>query len=199
MKVIGVTGGIGAGKSEVLKIIEKNCCCHILIADRAAHDVMLSDGSCYHDLIRLLGKEILDARLEIDRRKMAEKIFAEGAWELLKKVNRIVHPAVKKYIVQQIEEKRMKGTVDFFFIEAALLIEDGYAEICDELWYVRAAKEIRIKRLMEMRGYSFEKTKQIMDSQLPEEVFLQHCKVVIDNNGDLKAVSRQVLELLHRS
>ncbi len=196
MKVIGITGGVGAGKSEVLHIIEENCSCYILIADLAAHEVEKKGSPCYDQLVFLLGSDVLNADWEIDRSRMAEKIFANDAGELLKKVNAIVHPAVKKHILQKIEEKRKENSVDFFFIEAALLIEDGYTAICDELWYIMASRAVRERRLMESRGYSRQKVEKIMNKQADESVFLKYCKVVIDNEGIIAETKRQIIKQL---
>lgn len=196
MKVIGITGGIGAGKTEVLNIIRESCRCFIVIADLAAKEIEQPGHPCYDALVQLLGTDVLDAENEIDKKKMAAKIFAEGASDLLKQVNEIIHPAVKQYILKLIEEKKAEGSIDYFFIEAALLIEDGYTKICDELWYVRASNEVRIKRLMQSRDYSRQKAEQIMESQLDDAAFLSGCQVVIDNNGNLTATKQQIHNLL---
>ncbi len=196
MKVIGITGGVGAGKSEVLKLIKESCDCFILIADQVAHEIEQKGFPCYDALVSLLGEEILDEKCEIDRKRMAARIFAKDAGGLLKQVNAIIHPAVKAHILHLIEEKRQEGTVQYFFIEAALLIEDGYTEICDELWYIHASKEVRIRRLMESRGYSRQKVEQIMERQSAEAVFLKHCKVVINNDGNLKVTKEQIIKQL---
>ena len=129
MKIIGITGGVGAGKSEVLKWIAQMCSCRIIIADEAAHMVKNPGAECYQPLIELLGEKILSADGTIDKQKMAAEIFVEHAEGRLEKVNQIIHPAVKRYILSEIEQERTKGQVDYFFIEAALLIEDGYANI----------------------------------------------------------------------
>lgn len=196
MKVIGITGGIGAGKTEVLNIIRESCRCFIVIADLAAKEIEQSGHPCYDALVQLLGIDVLDEKREIDKKKMAAKIFAEGASDLLKQVNEIIHPAVKQHILKLIEEKRSEGSFDYFFIEAALLVEDGYTKICDELWYVRAADEVRIRRLMQSRGYSRQKAEQIMESQLDDAAFLSGCQVVINNDGELTVTKQQIQTLL---
>lgn len=192
LKVIGITGGVGAGKSEVLKLLEECSDSRILKADEAAHEV--ENRECKKKLTALLSEDILSGDGSIDKRRMAEKIFADES--LLEKVNAIVHPAVKSYILSRIEEERKKGEADYFFIEAALLIEDGYELICDELWYVYADEEVRRKRLKDSRGYCDEKTDSIMKAQNTDEVFRNHCSVVIDNSGDLSDTKRQIMAIL---
>lgn len=194
MRTIGITGGVGAGKSALLEYIKNHYHAYVLMADEAAHLVKEPGGKCYEKLILLLGKEILKADGSIDKKRMADKIFADA--ELLKKVNQIIHPAVKERIVQEIAEKKAEGKTDFFFVEAALLIEDGYEKILDELWYVYAHTQVRRDRLRASRAYPDEKTEQIMQKQLSEEAYRQHCRVVIDNSGSLADACRQIDEKL---
>ncbi len=197
MKVIGITGGVGAGKSEVLKLIKDMCECIIITADELARSLEVKGEVCYEPLIRLLGKEVLGDDGEIDPKKMARMIFSDGAEDILKEVNAIVHPAVKTRIRKLIEESRQEGRIEWFFIEAALLIEDGYDKIVDELWYIYADEDIRRTRLKESRGYSDEKITDIMDSQNSDETFRKYCAVTIDNSKDLKDTAKQLEYLLH--
>jgi dephospho-CoA kinase len=111
-------------------------------------------------------------------------------------VNNIVHPAVKEYIMEQIELERGCGRLDFLFIEAALLIEEHYDEITDEIWYIYASKEVRRKRLMENRGYSDEKIINIMAGQLSEEEFKNHSQAVISNNSNLEETYSEINKLM---
>ncbi len=196
MKIIGITGGVGAGKSEVLKWIAELCSCRIIIADEAAHVVKEPGAECYQPLIELLGENIRSADGTIDKRKMAARIFEEESKDRLEQVNRIIHPAVKRYILSEIERERSAGLVDYFFIEAALLIEDGYAKICDELWYIYVAREVREQRLRASRGYSDEKIAGIMRAQADEATFRRHCQAVIDNSGNAEKTKEQLRRLL---
>ena len=192
MKVIGITGGVGSGKSEVIKILSEICNCYVLKADDLARSLEVKGEVCYGPLVELLGKEVLDKEGEIDARKMAAAIFADGKEDLLAKVNAIVHPAVKSRILSMIEDARRSQKYDMFFIEAALLIEDGYDRIVDELWYIYADEDVRRKRLKESRGYSDEKISGIFESQSSDETFRKYCKVVIDNSGDINRTKEQL-------
>ena len=194
MRLIGITGGVGAGKSEILNWLQSHYNCYVLKADEAAHSVKEPGQPCYVLLVALLGREILGPEQKIDRSLMAERIF--GDENLLKAVNSIIHPAVKEYILEQIRCKRAEGNVDYFFLEAALLIEEGYGEILDELWYIDAVMSVRRRRLQENRGYSDEKIDRIICSQLTDEEFRKHCDVVIDNSTDLENAYRQIKERL---
>lgn len=190
MKVIGITGGVGAGKSRILNYLEEKYQARILMADQAAHTLKKKGQSCYEPLVRLLGRKVLDEQGEIHKGRMAAMIFSDE--KLLLQVNEIIHPEVRKYILGQIELERKKGEAKFFFLEAALLIEEHYDEICDELWYIYAEDSIRISRLMESRGYSREKALQIMKGQLLEEEFRKGCQFVIDNSGKLETALEQI-------
>ena len=111
--------------------------------------------------------------------------------DLLKKLNAIIHPAVKRYIRRAIQMEQEAGT-EIFVVEAALLIEDKYDEICDELWYIYADENVRMHRLMKNRGYSVEKIRGILANQLSEEEFESHCDFEIDNSGDFQDTVRQI-------
>lgn len=190
MKVVGITGGIGAGKSQILAYLKEHTRCRIIIADQVAHELEEPGGRCYQPIVSILGTAILTEDGRIDRAKMAARIFADG--KLLSQINAIVHPAVKEYITGVIAEERAGDRIDYLFIEAALLIEDGYKTIVDELWYIHTDMRVRRERLKASRGYSDEKIDSIVNGQLSEEEFYGQCSVVIDNSGTLDSVYRQI-------
>lgn len=194
MRIIGITGGVGAGKSELLSYVEKNYNCQVILADQVAHLLQRKGEACYDALVEVLGRDCLRGDGSINKKKMAERIFADSA--LLQKVNEVVHPAVKEWILSQIDKAKREGILDFLFIEAALLIENGYENIADELWYIYADKEIRRERLRISRAYSDQKIEQIMASQLSEDRFRSHCTVEIDNGGTLEDACNQIHEKL---
>ena len=194
MRIIGITGGIGAGKSRVLQYIEEHYNCRVILADDVGNEVKLPGKICYNELVELLGNDILDEEGYIQKDKMAALIFSDK--DLLEKVNAIIHPAVQNYILEAIEKEKKDDRLDFFFLEAALLIECGYGTHVDELWYVYADKEVRRQRLKENRHYSDEKITSIMNGQLAEEDFRKHCQVVIDNSKDLEETQKQIDKIL---
>ena len=195
MQVIGITGGVGAGKSAILDYLEKNYKVKNLIADEIAHDLMKPGTECYEKLLRVLPAEVYQEDNEsIDRKALAKELFSST--ELREKVNSIVHPAVKQFIRDEIAEQQKMEALDYLVIEAALLIEDHYDEICDELWYIYTSEEQRKKRLIENRGYSEEMVEQIFQSQLSEEVYRQKCQIVIDNNGTREETFYQIAQVM---
>lgn len=189
MRIIGITG-VGAGKSEILSYIGNNYNCEIILADEVAHKVRAPGGRCFDELVELLGAEVLTVEGQIDRRKMADKIFSDG--NILKSVNALIHPAVKDYIKEAIKRSRQEAKLDFLFIEAALLIEDGYENIVDELWYIYTEESERRRRLKKARNYSDEKITGILSKQLSESEYRKHCRVVIDNSRKLQYTYEQI-------
>ena len=190
MKFIGITGGVGAGKTEILNYIRKHYKCEIYLADRVAEQLQEPGTECFKALVELLGEGIKSPEGRLDRKQIAAKIFADS--RLLKQVNDIVHPAVKVFLLERLEEARASGETELFFVEAALLIEAGYRALVDELWYIYADETVRRLRLEQERGYSPEKTAQIMASQLQEEKFRKNCDFVIDNSGSLTESYKQI-------
>lgn len=190
MLVLGITGGVGAGKSTVLDYMKEAYNAAILQADLAAHELMRPGHRCYEEIVETFGKDILAPEGEINRKKLGEVVF--GHREKLDRLNGIVHPAVKEHIRQVIADERAKGEHQVLAIEAALLIEDGYGAICDELWYIYASEDIRRERLKATRGYSDERVDGIFKSQCPEEVFRANCAVTIDTGISLEYTKEQV-------
>ncbi len=183
MKIIGLTGGIGSGKSTVLRLLEEHFHCYTIQLDEVAHELTKPGNVCYDPVRALFGDEILAENGEIDRKKLAGIVFSDK--EKLDKLNWIVHPAVKQEILARISEQKGKNRYPAFVMEAALLIEDHYDEICDEIWYVYADPETRIRRLMDSRGYSREKALAVMENQMPDAEYRKHYQRIIDNSGEL--------------
>ena len=249
MKLIGVTGGVGSGKSEILQYMKRQYKCRILMADDAARALEAPGGAVYEPLVELLeeygggrsrseksGEElsgveescvdlsggthsgaeaagkvvsgnihsgaevpcenILLPDGRINNPEMARRIFSSP--ELLEKVNALVHPAVKKYILDEFRKEEEAGSCSFFVVEAALLIECGYGEIVDSMWYIYCEPMERRRRLKASRGYSDEKIDSIMRSQLSEDLYRQNSDVVIDNSGALEDSCRQVDEAMRK-
>lgn len=194
MKFIGLTGGVGAGKTTVLKAMEQMYRVRILIADEIAHEQMEPGPPCYQKLREAFGHcDIWRVNGCIDRPKLGELLFSDD--EKRRLLNGIVHPAVKEYILGEVERERQNGVYDYVILEAALLIEDHYDALCDELWYVYASPQTRKRRLMADRNYSEQKVEQIFAAQLSDETYRSFCQVVIDNDRDEQYVLEQIRQL----
>ena len=191
MKFIGITGGVGAGKSAILDYLKNKPDTKVMLADEIAHELMVPGTQCYDRLKAEFGTEdIYQKDGFFDRIKLAQVIFSDD--EKRKKLNGIVHPAVRKYVLGQAAYERKEGRIKLLVLEAALLIEEHYDEICDELWYIYTSKENRRIRLKKQRNYSDEKINEIFNSQLTDEKFRKACRVVIDNNGTIEAAEAQI-------
>ena len=187
MRFIGITGGVGAGKSEILGYLAKKPDTRVMLADEIAHELMSPGTECYDRICETFGAEdIFLPQGGLDRGKLAAVIFSDEAKR--RQMNAIVHPAVRVYV----EKEAQGGKRKLLVLEAALLIEEHYDEICDELWYIYTREDIRRERLMASRGYSTEKVDRIFASQLTEEVYREHCRVVIDNNGSVAEAFAQI-------
>lgn len=191
MKVIGLTGGVGAGKSTVLDCLEKKYSAFVIQADQAGHRVMEPGEICYDAVTALFGKKVIKSDKTIDRRMVSDVVF--GNEEMRRKLDEIIHPAVKSLVLERIGEERAAGR-GLFVVEAALLLEDHYDAFCDQIWYVHTDREVRIRRLEESRGYSREKAESIMARQASEDFFRAHADVVIDNSGTPEETYRQIEE-----
>lgn len=191
MKFIGITGGVGAGKSAILDYLKNKPDTKVMLADEIAHELMVPGTQCYDRLKAEFGTEdIYQKDGFFDRIKLAQVIFSDN--EKRKKLNGIVHPAVRKYVIGQATYERKEGKIKLLVLEAALLIEEHYDEICDELWYIYTSEENRRIRLKKQRNYSDEKINEIFNSQLTDEKFRKACRVVIDNNGTIEAAEAQI-------
>ena len=184
MKFIGITGGVGAGKTEILKYLAGREDTKVMLADDIARELSEPGQSCNEKLQELFaGTDVFDEKGKMNRPKAAAIIFKDEARR--NGMNEILHPAVKEYVLNAVKEAKKEGLF-MLVLEAALLIEEGYGEICDELWYIYASEEVRRKRLKSSRGYSDEKIDSIFASQLKEAEYRRHCKEVIDNDGDIE-------------
>lgn len=199
MIFIGITGGIGAGKSEIISYIEKHYNAASLIADDIAKKLIQKNMDLYYKIVEEFGNIILDSEGNIDKKILAKIIFSDNKLRL--KINSFIHPSVKKEVIKQYEKYKKENKIDFLFVEAALLIEDNYDKICDEIWYIYVSKENRKKRLKESRHYSDEKIDRIFASQLSEEEFKKSSDVFINNDIDIvntyRQIDREILRVKH--
>lgn len=195
MKIIGITGGIGSGKSCVVSYLQDTYSAVVCQADHVAWRFQEPGQTCYKDIVSCFGTTILNDDNTINRTKLGQIVFADN--EKLLQLNKIMHPAVKSYILNLIYMERQAGA-PYFVLEAALLLEEHYEQICDEIWYVYCEEQVRRQRLKDSRQYSDEKIDAIMASQLPEAVFRKHCKIVIDNSGNFEDTCYQIEKKMNR-
>lgn len=196
MKVIGITGGVGSGKSEVLKFLESQDKVVVCQSDEVAKILQRKGTKCFEEIIAHFGEIVVGGDGELNRKALAEIVFHNK--NELNSLNDIVHPAVEEYIRNWIFEERNTKT-KIFFLETALLIEAKYDELfCDEVWYIHASDDVRVKRLKYSRGYSDEKIKAIFSSQRSKEEYMDACDRVIDNSRSFEETSVQLLHILDK-
>ena len=189
-RVLGITGGVGCGKSAVLSFLEKEYGAEAIQADRVAHTLMAPGQECSRRIQEAFGEGVLDGEGRIDRAALGALVF--GDEEKRRLLNRLTHPAVK----QESRRRIAASPKPLVVVEAALLLEDRYDEICDEIWYIHAGRDARFARLSESRGYTRERTQAMMDSQMGEEELRRRCQATVDNSGAWEATRRQLEELL---
>lgn len=190
MKVIGLTGNVGSGKSTVAKILEQDFNARIIIADELGYMAMQPGESSYQEIVSYFGTEILDEKKEINRKNLANIVF--GNDEKLKLLNSIIHPYVNRKVVEIIRETRNEKRYCYVFLESAILIEAGYQNMCDEIWFVSADDNIRRQRLKASRNYSDEKIDSIIKKQMSSEEYSRYSKNIIYNNGNLEEIYKQL-------
>lgn len=195
MIVLGITGGVGSGKSRVLKELSEKYNAYVIEADKLAHKLMEKGEIIYNNILKTFGNDILDSEKNIDRAKLGNIVFNDK--EKLEVLNKISHPYVKQAIIDDINEKRRENMIKLFVIEAALLISDGYKEICDEIWYIYVSKEERVKRLKLQRGYSEEKCNSMFNSQESDEYYKLYADFTINNEKSFDFSSKQLKDRLN--
>ena len=188
MRIIGVTGGVGAGKSTVLEYLQRVYHAEVILADTVGHEFMEPGEAAYKQILEEFGAEVLSKDGRIDRKILGSVVFADQ--KKLQRLNAIVHPQVKKEILRRIAQAEADGR-QYAVVEAALFLEENYDAFCDETWYIYTNEEKRRARLKGSRGYSDERVSQIFSSQRTHEEFLNRCQFIIDNNGTAEDACRQ--------
>ncbi len=184
--VIGITGPAGSGKSRVTDYIAGHFGCKCFKADTIAQDAMQKGGVC-HELMRsLLPGDAFSEKGYLVKDRMWEYLLGDD--ELRRLVNLMVHPAVGDYLKEQIWHAKKNGRQDYLIIECALYEgeDEGFAGLCDEVWNIHCDRDVRIKRLMDLRGYSRDKTLSLIATQKLMESRQERLPVQIDNTGDIK-------------
>ena len=192
MMVLGLTGGVGAGKSRILELFSKEYGAQVIQADLVARKLEDPGQPGLTGLVSLFGTGILQKDGTLDRKGFADRIF--GNPEALKRVNALIHPLTWNEIKRQIRE----SSAELIVVEAALFDERS-REVCQYLLYVDTQDEIRIQRLKENRGYSREKCLDIMKNQADRNDFLKLADFVIDNSGSLEESRLQIWRILKKT
>lgn len=174
--IIGITGGVGSGKSTVLSYIKEKYDSIILLTDDIAKELQKPNQISYNLIVKHFGKQILKDDNTIDSKKLAKIVFNDK--KELELLNSFCHPYVIEYIKNIVITNKNK----LIFIESALLLDTELKNLCNEIWYIKVDIELRKDRLKRNRSYSDEKINNMIKCQKSEEYFLQNTNFVIENN-----------------
>jgi len=185
--IIGVTGNIASGKSETARILQQKGCA-LVDADAVGHELYGYDRALVQQLAAEFGQDVLLSNGSLNRKKLGSLVF--GRPEAMATLNRIVHPALINAIRERIRSSQR--VMNRLVLDAALIIELGFAKEVDYLVFVSASVEVRLKRLMERSGLTEEEAMRRIDSQMPEESKLPHADFVIKNETTREYLVDQV-------
>ncbi|MFC1956573.1 dephospho-CoA kinase [Chloroflexota bacterium] len=196
MKVIGLTGGIGSGKSTVARFLAKQGAV-IIDADKVGHEALQPGSEAHQQAVAAFGEKIIAADGNIDRAGLGKIVFDNP--EALAKLNRIMHPPMYNIVEAQLEEYRRQG-VGVAVIDAPLLLEAGWDSLVDEIWVTAAPESTVLKRIKERTDLSEQEIMVRISSQLPAKERIRHASKVIDTDcslDELKAKVEELWEELH--
>lgn len=179
IKIIGITGGIGCGKSKLIELIEERCKVLNINTDKIAKFLMANGNVSYKLIVDHWGESVLTDN-EIDSKKLA-KIVMSNKDELLR-LNSFTHP----YVIKEVKDiiKRNSDDYDIAVIESALLLDTPLKDLCTEIWNVSANINTRIERLCKYRGYTKEEAERIINNQKSEEYYMRNSDKTFINNKD---------------
>ena len=190
MFVIGLTGGIGTGKSTVARVLEDQGAT-VVSADLTGHEVYLPGRPGYHEVIAEFGQDVVAADGTIDRKKLGAIVFADP--KNLARLNSIVHPRMKGMMREKLNELDQQG-VAIAVLEAALLFEARWDDLAHEVWVTAAPPEIAAERVALRSKLPLEQVLDRIRSQMSTAERVKRAEVVIDTSGDIESTTRQAKE-----
>ena len=191
MLVIGLTGSIGTGKSEVARLLE-SLGAVVINADQVGHEAYAPNTESWREVVEAFGRDILQPTGEIDRRKLGTIVFSDP--QQMAKLNGIMHPRMAGMVGERIEKLRAQGT-EVVVVEAALLFEAKWDYLVDEVWTTDAPVETVIQRLRDRNGLQEEEVRKRIDSQMDREERLGRSHLVLDNSGDVAELEQTLNSL----
>jgi dephospho-CoA kinase len=190
--VLGLIGGIGSGKSQVAAAFARRGA-KIIAGDELAHEA-LRQPEVKDQVARRWGPDLINETGEVRRRQLAGIVFADPM--KLKALEALVHPWIKRRMAEEIEKAREDPAVRFIVLDAAVMLEAGWNELCDRLVFVDAPREVRLQRLAGQRGWTAEELTARERAQLPLTEKASRADHAIDNSGSFAHLERQVDDLL---
>ncbi len=191
MLVIGLTGGIGTGKSEVARLLQ-SLGAAVISADEVGHEAYVPDSESWREVVDTFGKEILQPSGEIDRQKLGAIVFSDP--QQLEKLNAIMHPRMARMVADRIQVLRDQGA-STVVVEAALLFEAGWDSLVDEVWTTDSSVESVVERLQARNGMDEKEARRRIDSQMDPAERIERSDLVVDNSSDVSALEQTVMAL----
>ncbi len=194
--VIGLVGGIGSGKSYLARQLREKHLIEIVEGDSAGH-LVLHEASVKQSLRSLFGDGVFTRDGEVDRQKIGSLVFGQQTEQKAarQKLETIVHPKITEILTRQIAVARSRPEVEAVILDAALLLEAGWHELCDVIVYVDATFEQRLARVVQSRGWSREQLILREESQFPLERKRKEAQYVVENSGNQPAPLSQFEEI----
>jgi dephospho-CoA kinase len=194
MFVVGLTGGIGTGKSTFAALLLERGA-QVIDADALGRDALRPGAPAWHSVVDQFGQEVLvHPAMEIDRKRLAELVFNDP--EALKALNAIVHPMIFKGIADELD--RLRPSNDIVVLDAALIVETALADVCDVVIVMDSTDDERIRRLKRNRGMSLTDIRARMTSQSDPHVLIGRADIVVRNDGSPEDLAREADEVWAR-
>lgn len=196
MKIIGIVGGMGAGKSTVIALLNEVQPVSYISADLIGHEILLKGQPAYLPILETFGESILDSQGEIVRKKLGQLVF--GNEESVRRLNEITHPLITKRVKEYIIEARNKAPRQHIILEAALLLESGLVDLTDLVVAVYADPDVRLKRVIAREGLEPEQILKRFKAQKEWEELKVAADYVIDNSVSLEHTKLQIKAFLEK-
>jgi len=192
LMVIGITGGIGSGKSTVSKIM-RDLGAKVIDADRISREVTARGKKAFDEIVGTFGSSVLNENGELDRKKLADIVFNDA--EKLKTLEAIIH----KYVIEEIENRvnaaKKENNSDIIVLDVPIPVERGFIDLADQIWVVTCDMETRIKRVMARSGYSYEEAVRRINSQMRDDEYIKIADEVLVNDGGIEDLENSVAKL----
>jgi dephospho-CoA kinase len=181
MFLVGITGGIATGKTEVAKVFKK-LGAEVISGDKLGREAVEKNKSVLKKLISTFGKDILNKNKSLNRKKLGELVFCSKT--SIEKLNSIIHPYILSNLRKEIE--KFKGSKNIVVVDAALIVEWGIQDRFDFLILINSKRDDQIKRFCSAKRYSLKTARDVMRRQLPQKTKKRYADLVIDNDGNLR-------------
>lgn len=187
--VLGLTGGIGSGKSTVAQILGE-LGAEVIDADQVGHKIYLPDTPAWREIVEAFGEGVLAADRTVDRTRLGPIVFADP--QALQTLNRITHGKIYAFIQGQLDYMRQKQVAQVVVVEAAVLIEAGWQSLVEQLWVVAASEEVVLARLQTYKRFTAEQARARIAAQLSNEARIAQADKVLWNNHGLPELRHAV-------